>query len=55
MTTVTYARMDPFAGTQRALLTVVAFGATTVLPVCACANTASLLPLRSAAKRRMLR
>jgi predicted permease len=52
MTIVTYSRMDPSAGTQRALLTVVGLGATAMLLVCACVNTASLLLSRAAAKRR---
>jgi predicted permease len=47
----TYSRMDPSTGSQQALLTVVGFGATAMLLVCACVNTASLLLSRSAAKR----
>jgi predicted permease len=47
----TYSRMDPSAGAQQALLTVVGFGATAMLLVCACVSTASLLLSRSAAKR----
>jgi macrolide transport system ATP-binding/permease protein len=46
-----YSRIDPSAGSQQALLSVVGFGATAMLLLCACVNTASLLLSRTAAKR----